>query len=215
MVETRGAAAKMRSVAEYRKLSGREQWYVELYLDGAVRVPGVGVRTFCDKVWAYVMAYGYEWRKAFDVKLQVFDGAAWVAVDEWCDGAKVAITIRDLAEWKKLKRRAEATYAKCQSAINAIRAEQFREDDTNFTNELKAAIADSALHGATEKDRNENRKMAMKFTGMDQVKIDVGVDMYSTIGKNLLQGLKGGADIDIPVGVDEYADGDDGGDDDK
>lgn len=192
-------------IAEYEKLGKREKWYVDAYVDGAVRVPSVGVRTFCNKVWSYVFAYGADWRSAFDVKWSVVTSEGKVELDEWADGAKVSVTIKDLGAWRRLKARAESVYSKCQSAINAVRREQFKEGDETFVNELKAAIAESAINGATEKDRNENRKMAMKFTGLDQVKVDVGVDIYDTIGKNILLGVKGSG-VDVPTGVEEYDD---------
>lgn len=192
-------------VAEYERLAKRERWYVDAYVDGAVRMPYVGVRTFCNKVWAYVIAYGADWRSAFDVKWSVVTPDGKVELDEWADGAKVSVTIKDLGAWRRLTAKAESVHTKCQSAINAVRREQFKEGDETFVNELKAAIAESAIHGATEKDRNENRKMAMKFTGLDQVKVDVGVDIYDTIGKNLLLGVKGSG-VDVPTGVEEYED---------
>lgn len=202
----------MRNIAEWRRLNEKERWFVEAYLDEGLRLPRYGLRTFCEEVWAYCFAWSYDISKVFDIKWSVYDrdSGAYVEVREPIAGGKIVVEVKDVVRYKKLKERSRACMGRCQSAINAIRAEKYREGNDTVVNELKDAIFQSAIHGEDAKDRNENRKMAMKITGLDQIKIDTTVDLYEVSGKQVLQALrKGGDGIDVPLGADEYLESDD------
>lgn len=207
----------MRNIAEWRRLSNRERWFVEAYLDGGLKLPELGVRTFCEEMWAYCFAYGYDVGRVFEIRYTMYSAAdgCFVPIDEYVEGCKVTVKVKDAKAYKDLRKRSKTCYAKCQSAINAVRAEMYREGNDTVVNELKDAIFQSAIHSEDAKDRNENRKMAMKITGLDQIKIDTSIDLYEVSGKQVLSALRSGGNgqegIDVPLGADEYIDDDNEG----
>lgn len=176
----------------YNELRRKEQAFVDYFLSYGVREPRTQKLTFNDNLWSYVAAFNANIDDVYEVKYSIFSfkDSAFVNCKEYVDGCKITITIKDMGKFRKLKKRADAMYLHCLTAINNKRKEAFTDTDKTREQELKDAIHNSAMYSEDAKDRNENRKMAMKMYGLDNVKIDVQGDIYTGMGKNLIVSIK-------------------------
>lgn len=174
----------------YTNLKYIQRLFVDCYLNEFLVEPNIGKNTFSDKFVSYVFA------KNIDVNdfmiIQYFkDGGFGKVVEckEYTQGASTKIRITNPKMYMSINSLSTKMYNQCIQAINDIRVLLYESEDKSRVLELKDAIYNSSLHSDDSKDRNENRKMAMKYFGLDQVKVDISADIYSASGKNILQTL--------------------------
>lgn len=193
------------------ELRGREKIFVEAYLSSGIVEPRLHKPTFNDKLISYVYAYGVDISDVYEVRYSVYDfkSGLYVNIPEYMDGCKITITIKDVAKFKVLQKRANKLYFKNEEYITTRRIEKFSAEDKERVNELKDVIFQRAIASEDTKERIENSKMAMQLWGLQNTKIDVGVDIYKVSGKETLKALasanKNNTDYDkpdIPLGAD-------------
>lgn len=176
----------------YNALKYRERLFVDCYLNESLIEPQTGKHTFNDKFISYVFAYNIEVENFLRFKYTILNFASkeYETVDVPIEGATEKIIVTDAKKYLSVIRNSSKIYNRVVKAINDIRLLMYDSQDKSRVLELKDAIYNSSISAKDFKDRNENRKMAMKIFGLDQIKIDVTPDIYSASGKNILQGLR-------------------------
>lgn len=195
----------------YEMLSYREKVFVDSYLNQRLIEQVTHRHTYCDNLASFIFAYNREKqaKEAFDIKFVAYDSETreYAVLPYYQEGCKVNITIKNAKKYRNIITAANRAYRKCNKAINDIRYASFETEDKSKMLELKDAIFNSAIHSDEYHDRNDNRKMAMKIFGLDQVKVDTSVDIYEATGRNILQTLKNNNDSDdapiIPNSIEE------------
>lgn len=176
----------------YRRLKYKDRLFVDCYLSETLIEPQFRKNTFSDKFVSFVFAYNKDVRDCMEIKYAIMNWATktYEKHDEYITGATTEVTIKNFVKYKSLVANATKTYNRCVVAINDIRRLSYDSHDNTRILELKDNIYNSAIHSGDSKDRNENRKMAMKIFGLDQVKVDLTPDIYNAIGKNLFNKMK-------------------------
>lgn len=193
------------------EIRGRDRQFIEAYLSSEVVEPRLHKATFNDKIMSYIFAYGVDIDEIYKIDYSVYDfkSGMYVSIGKYIDGCKITITIKDIAKFKELKRRANRLYDKYAEYITEKRIEKFSTEDKERVNELKDVIFQRAISSEDTKERIENSKMAMQLWGLQNTKVDIGVDIYQVSGKNTLKALaKSNSENtdfdkpDIPLGAD-------------
>lgn len=183
--------------ASYYKLKYRERFFVKCYMNERLVEPQTHKPTFCNIFTSYVFSSNSKLDDVVEFRYDKVDGFGnIVRIEEWQPNCIVNANIKNVKRYMRIEENATKMYNKCIEAINDIRIILYESEDKSKVLELKEAIYNSALNGADFKDRNDNRKMAMKIFGLDQVKVDLDVDMYTASGKNILGRLKNGQNND-------------------
>lgn len=193
-------------IKSYESLSYREKLFVDCYLNDSLVEPTIHKHTYNDKLVSYIFAFnkGDELMECINIGYSYFNWAtkSIESDTDYSDGCDVTITIKNAKKYLVLVKASTRIYNKTLQAINDIRYSQYDTNDKSKILELKDAIWNSSIHSNDSKDRNENRKMAMKIFGLDQVKVDMGLDIYEASGKNILKARKQDSDMsreDAPI----------------
>lgn len=184
----------------YNNLKYRDRFFVDCYLNETLKESTTNINTFCNKLLSYIFAYSREndFKECVSVEYIVYNPACecYQKNDYYIDGCKININITNAKKYMSLSANATRVYNKCKVAINDLRTQMYDSEDKSKVLELKDAIYNSSINAKEFKDRNENRKMAMKMFGLDQVKVDLTPNIYDMSGKNILANIKGSAEMD-------------------
>lgn len=181
----------MKFPASYEKLKYSEKLFVKCFLNEKLVEPQMHKPTFCNEFVTYVFVKHVPLNEIIDFRYDKVDGFGnIIKINKWQPNCIVNIEIKNLRLYLRLEENAKKMYNKCLEAINDIRIILYESEDKSKVLQLKDVIYNSALNAEDFKDRNDNRKMAMKIFGLDQVKVDIDVDMYTASGKNILGRLK-------------------------
>lgn len=197
----------------YLKLKYRDRLFVDCYLKDDLIEPTTSKNTYCDKLISYIFAYNKEneIKEALDFSYTILNWASktFDKIDNYVNGCTVTVKVKNPKKYMSLVANSTKVFNRCNVAINDIRLAGFETSDKSKMLELKDAIFNSSIHSDDAKDRNENRKMAMKIFGLDQVKVDTSVDIYEASGRNILQSRLNSEDMnraDAPLVADSIED---------
>ena len=176
----------------YKMLRAKERLFVDCYLSESLVEPQTNKHTFNDKFLSYVFAFNKSVGECLRVEYHKLNYATKEIerLDRYIEGCDVTVTIINAKLYMSMVKNSTRIYNKCNRAINEIRMQSYDGQDNSRVLELKDAIYNSAIHSDDTRDRNENRKMAMKMFGLDQVRVDMGLDIYEASGKNILKARK-------------------------
>lgn len=190
----------------YKNLKYRDRLFIDCYLNETLKEPTTNMNTYNNKLLSYVFSFNKEQdlQECTRTTFMIYDfkKETWIATMQYIEGCKITIQITNAKKYMSLVSNATKVYNRCNRAINDIRTLMYDSDDKSKVLELKDAIYNSSIHAEDFKDRNDNRKMAMKIFGLDQVKVDVGLDMYEASGKNIFQSINSKVDMnreDAPI----------------
>lgn len=181
----------MKYPSSYEKLSRAEKFFVKCYLNERLVEPKTHRNTFNDKFVSYIFSANIKVEEFMTFRYDVPNQfGQMVPQKAYTSNCVVTMTITNSRRYMSVLSRSTAIYNKCLQAINDIRIMLYESEDKSKVLELKDAIYNSAISATDFKDRNDNRKMAMKLFGLDQVKVDLDVDMYTASGKQIFQNLQ-------------------------
>lgn len=187
--------------ASYEKLKYIEKLFVRCFLNEKLVEPQLKKHTFGDTFSSYIFAKNVPLDDIVDISYYEKDNFGNILkIAEWKPHCLVDVKLKNAKAYLRVEDNAERMYQKCKGAINDIRMILYESEDKSKVLQLKDVIYNSAISGEDFKDRNENRKMAMKIFGLDQVKVDMDMDIYTAAGKNILRRLKDNGEGDISGG---------------
>lgn len=195
----------------YKNLKYRERLFIDCYLNESLEEPQTHKNTFSDKFVSYIFAYNVDVSEFLDFKYTKMNyiTKSFDTVGSYDSDCTVTVIVTNAKKYMSVLSNSTKIYNRVIGAINDIRQIMYDSNDKSKVLELKDAIYQSSIHSSDAKDRNDNRRMAMKIFGLDQVKVDVGFDIYEASGKNILQGLRGNIDTtkeDAPLIPDDIDD---------
>ena len=174
----------------YTQLKGKDRFFVNCYLNETLVEPQTHKHTFNDKLISYIFAHNIDVSEFMSFRYDIQNSfGQMITQNDYTANSVVTVTITNAKLYWSVLAKSTASYNKCLKAINDIRVLMYESEDKSKVLELKDAIVTSALSATDFKDRNDNRKMAMKLFGLDQVKVDMDVDMYTASGKQIFQDL--------------------------
>lgn len=173
----------------YKNLKYKNKLFVDCYLGCGVIEPYTHRDTFSDEFVSFIFAYdkGKECSEAFKLRYYTVDQFGGIhELKNYKSGCKTEIVVLNAAKYMSLCKVAKKVKYECQHAINDLRIMMYTSEDKSKEMELRDAIFQSSMRGEDAKDRNDNRKMAMKMFGLDQIKVDGSIDIYQASGKQIL-----------------------------
>ena len=180
----------MKFPASFEKLKYREKLFVKCYLNDRLIEPQTHKPTFCNEFITYIFITHAQLDDVLEFRYDKVDGFGNITnIDKWEPKCITNVNIKNVRKYLRMEENAAKLYNKCIEAINDIRILMYESEDKSKVLQLKEVIYNSALNAEDFKDRNDNRKMAMKIFGLDQVKVDLDLDMYTAAGKNILSRL--------------------------
>ena len=195
----------------YTNLSYRNRVFIDCYLNDSLVEPQTNMHTFNDKLIAYIFANNIKPSEFMKITFWLTDPFGKVhQTNVRVANCNTNVKITNAKRYMQVLSNSTKTYNKCLQAINDIRMLLYSSEDKSRINELKDAIYNSAIRAQDFKDRNDNRKMAMKIFGLDQVKVDVSADIYSASGKQIFGDMRKALTNDddaplVPDDIDELA----------